>query len=157
MVQCDDNSRGVLIDFDMSIPVNASGTVSIDADRSGCLPFLARDLLQEKAPLPSYIHDLESFLWVLWWVGVGNHSTTRTDNPLMAWYTGTWVDMQQIKSNYINYPERYVYKLSPQHKGLAGWIIRLSGLFRDLQAALTQADNYTVEYEHFISILESDP
>jgi len=70
----EDNKYGVLNDFDLStiMEPNARNPDRQGLERTGTLPFMAVELLNEKGfngKIPRrYDHELESFAWVLVWV-----------------------------------------------------------------------------------------
>ncbi|CAA7261224.1 unnamed protein product [Cyclocybe aegerita] len=66
--------RGILNDFDLASELDAEGKVPASSanHRTGTLPFMAKDLLQnwpKSVPPPThhYRHDLESFFYILIW------------------------------------------------------------------------------------------
>ncbi|KAF9060933.1 hypothetical protein BDP27DRAFT_1491029 [Rhodocollybia butyracea] len=62
---------GVLSDWDLSSPVDDHGSIApLNSERTGTYPFLAADLLTDTPPEHLYRHDLESFFYVLIWLGL---------------------------------------------------------------------------------------
>ena len=108
---------GILNDWDMSSRVvrypgvasvvtmvtnDSSLVAKADAltNRTGTVPFMALDLLNEDGPTPKHLyrHDLESFLWILIWAAVHydipnkknlSASQSEIDEELKIWDEGT--------------------------------------------------------------------
>ncbi|KAL8290192.1 hypothetical protein RQP46_003131 [Phenoliferia psychrophenolica] len=73
MVYQDANNdlRGILIDYDLAVPLQATPHAPTARHRTGTLPFMARDLLvigAEELPLHTAAHDIESLFYVMCWV-----------------------------------------------------------------------------------------
>lgn len=97
--QDEGNPQGVLIDLDSAIEL-AEGTET-EPDITGTRPFMAIGVL--KSEPHTYRHDLESFLYVLLWTIITNH----TDNPpetskLRQWSSGDWDELAVRKSLDMN-------------------------------------------------------
>lgn len=87
--------QGVLIDLDSAIDLTEGAET--EPDITGTRPFMAIGVLKSKRH--TYRHDLESFLYVLIWTVITNH----TDNPpetskLRQWSTGDWDESAARKS-----------------------------------------------------------
>ncbi|PPR06232.1 hypothetical protein CVT24_000623 [Panaeolus cyanescens] len=85
--------KGVLADFDLS-RLHSQGPPM--TENTGTLPFMALDLLTDKAAAGEvqrrYRHDVESFAWVLAYlyhsfILVDGKREPRSDNPLSPWFT----------------------------------------------------------------------
>lgn len=76
----DHHLRGFLIDLDLAHHGEKS---SNDAFRTGTAPFIALDLLRRSNIQHTWLHDLESFFYVLIWVCVDNPMVKLKD------WTGT--------------------------------------------------------------------
>jgi hypothetical protein len=78
---------GVLNDYDLA----SMKFVLTDRERTGTVPFMATDLLTEKAMRGEvehlYQHDAESFIWVLAWVSLRyeDGKLRRNDRTLDDW------------------------------------------------------------------------
>jgi serine/threonine protein kinase len=92
-----DTKRGVLNDFDLA-RLSAPDRTRSSKDNTGTLPFLALDLLNERALSGGvrrlYRHDAESFTWCLIYIcicmskdGKGKISTL-SPHPLSSWFIG---------------------------------------------------------------------
>ncbi|KAF8621877.1 hypothetical protein AX15_007434 [Amanita polypyramis BW_CC] len=114
---------GILNDWDMSshvvrYPGVASVVTMVTNDpslaaeaealtnRTGTVPFMALDLLDEDGPTPTHLyrHDLESFLWILIWAAVHydipnkknlSASQNKIDEELKIWDEGTREQQQR--------------------------------------------------------------
>jgi len=88
-----------LIDFDFAKDVDrdVSGE-HIRTHRTMSTPFIARELLAAQPPSALYRHDLESFVWCLWWIAVSylNGEQIVTDT-LNRWHEGRWHDLYHHK------------------------------------------------------------
>lgn len=87
--------RGILIDLDSAIELTEG--VEPEPDITGTRPFMAIGVLRSE--YHTYRHDLESFLYVLLWTIITNH----TDNPpeeskLRQWSSGDWDELALRKS-----------------------------------------------------------
>jgi len=109
MVKADTDStyHPYLIDFDFAKDMDEdapkdtgedASEAHINSHRTMSTPFLAVDLLSNPPPPALYRHDLESFIWCLWWIAVsylnGKQILTQA---LQGWYNGNWVDIRNYK------------------------------------------------------------
>ncbi|KAG2361198.1 hypothetical protein BDR07DRAFT_1410360 [Suillus spraguei] len=88
----DGKRMGVLNDFDLSSLANAQGPQG--NERTGTVPFMARELLTEEGQQGKvkhlYRHDLESFMWVFAWICLRYRQGVllpRRLRPLDEWAT----------------------------------------------------------------------
>lgn len=130
---------GILNDWDMSSRVGRySGMASVvtmvtndpslaaEAEalnsRTGTVPFMALDLLNEDGPVPKHLyrHDLESFLWILIWAALHydipnkkniSESQDEIDRELKVWDEGTRQEVWMCKRAFM----RRVCGGSPRH------------------------------------------
>jgi hypothetical protein len=85
---------GVLNDWDLSYyrPFPDGNGQVVGGERTGTLPFMALDLLTDKAWKGNvqrlYRHDLEGFIWILPWVFLQFEGTKRINCRLAGWETG---------------------------------------------------------------------
>jgi hypothetical protein len=86
-------NRGFLIDLDLAIHEHGIPSLGPEERKTGTRPFMAVDALHGK--LPSFMHDLESFFWVLFCVcayytapgkgGLWSSLTSGITWTLVAW------------------------------------------------------------------------
>jgi hypothetical protein len=94
------NSHGILNDYDLA---HLNGrTRPTGAERTGTMPFMALDLLTEKAwnghVERLYRHDCESFAWVLFWICCRFDDGKEINNPpLSAFITDTYKQCRLVK------------------------------------------------------------
>ncbi|KAG2138136.1 hypothetical protein BD769DRAFT_1663701 [Suillus cothurnatus] len=88
----DGNRMGVLNDYDLSSLANVQGPQG--NERTGTVPFMARELLTEEGQRGKvkhlYRHDLESFMWVFAWICLRYRQgvlVPRRLRPLDEWAT----------------------------------------------------------------------
>jgi hypothetical protein len=88
----DGNRMGVLNDYDLSSLANVQGPQG--NERTGTVPFMARELLTEEGQRGKvkhiYRHDLESFMWVFAWICLRYRQGVllpRRLRPLDEWAT----------------------------------------------------------------------
>ncbi|KAF8339832.1 uncharacterized protein EI90DRAFT_2290452 [Cantharellus anzutake] len=105
-----------LIDYDFAVSVPSANDTPdgvpladdapddrILTHRTMATPFLALELLSEQPPTALYRHDLESFLYCLWWISVSycEGIQIRTDQ-LLGWCTGSWRSIRYFKNGHMN-------------------------------------------------------
>jgi hypothetical protein len=81
-----DSVKGIVNDWDMASHLDATGEVptSTARHRTGTIPFMASDLLDNDPPPHLYRHDLESFFYILVWAAVHFDIQNRTRLPTHA-------------------------------------------------------------------------
>jgi hypothetical protein len=95
------SGRGILNDYDLA---HLNGrTRPSGAERTGTMPFMALELLSEKAwnghVERLYRHDCESFAWVLLWICCRYDDGEEIDNPpLSKFITDTYEQCYGMKS-----------------------------------------------------------
>ncbi|KAH7891076.1 hypothetical protein F5I97DRAFT_1841644, partial [Phlebopus sp. FC_14] len=98
----DGNVVGVLNDFDLaSLGDGVTGT-----ERTGTVPFMALDLLTEKALRGEvthlYEHDAESFIWVLIWISLRySNGQPMRNKALDQWLIVDAVMCRKEKSDFL--------------------------------------------------------
>lgn len=100
-----DTLEGVLRDFDLSRLRNKNeDSVAQGTDRTGTVPFMALELLcrgyWEGKIERVYGHDLESFAWVIIYLGFTNDETLET-LPAVDWYTSDYNECRQKKDAFL--------------------------------------------------------
>lgn len=108
---------GVINDCDLSSPESGSG----GHERIGMIPFMAIDLLAEKAIEGKadhlYQHIAESFIWVFLWVCLQYDDETLLSKgrPLDCWLTasGNASDCQKIKCSFVTLAMENRIKVPP--------------------------------------------
>ena len=100
--------RGVLNDWDLAYDCRSgpdTGRV-VGGERTGTLPFMALDLLTEKAWKGNvqrlYRHDLEGFIWILPWVFLQFEGKELKIPALESWQTGDYTECYEAKSNLLS-------------------------------------------------------
>jgi len=97
MVKVDANGRHdpFLIDFDFAKDMDKDPSdAHIKTHRTMSTPFLALELLSDPPPQALYRHDLESFVWCLWWIAVSYLNGEQIEtHELDGWCNGTWIDI----------------------------------------------------------------
>ena len=101
-----------LIDFDFAKDVDRdSSDAHIKTHRTMSTPFLAIDLLSDPPPPALYHHDLESFVWCLWWIAVSYRNGEQIDtHELDDWSNGKWA---RIRTNKIGVMQPWAVGISP--------------------------------------------
>ncbi|XXG98085.1 rRNA-binding ribosome biosynthesis protein [Hypoxylon texense] len=99
----EDKPKGILIDLDSAVEL-AEGTSKddgIDDGVVGTRPFIAIGVL--KSERHSYRHDLESFLYVILWTIITNHTENLPEtSKLRQWSNGSWDELAMRKSLDMN-------------------------------------------------------
>ncbi|RDB14846.1 hypothetical protein Hypma_016375 [Hypsizygus marmoreus] len=94
---------GVLNDFDLATLDDKEAT-----DRTGTVPFMALDLLcdqyYEGKIRRRYRHDLEAFVWVLFWVIFSNTGTQEHRDLLERWNTSLYQQCYESKASFLFSP-----------------------------------------------------
>ncbi|KAL4243913.1 hypothetical protein ABKN59_011148 [Abortiporus biennis] len=100
----------ILNDFDLATFIKPDGTPAAETSskhRTGTLPFMARDILTN--PLkPHYLrHDLESALYIAFWIGASypfgpNGQPMKRNQSLLVWEKGDFTDIATAKTNFLN-------------------------------------------------------
>ncbi|KAL4266523.1 hypothetical protein AB1N83_004278 [Pleurotus pulmonarius] len=129
---------GVLNDWDLATPVDATGSSS--KHRTGTGPFMALDLLAPEPPVHLYRHDLESLFYVLIWAAVHyniGHDVPyahRVDDELEKW-TGSYLEALSAKTLFLSDTEPVLKRIRPAFQGLRlTWIESLCELFQRAQS-----------------------
>lgn len=96
--------EGVLIDWDLSILCDDSGTpVTSGAFQfTGTIPFAALDLIDDDSQDRKYRHEMESFVWTLLYLCLNHWANER--------YLALWRDSgtsATFRDGFISRPERY--------------------------------------------------
>ena len=89
-------------DWDLS---HRTGENHDSGERTGTLPFMALDLLDEKAVAGEkkrlYRHDLEGLIWILPWVFLQYENGRLLHPALLAWCTGDHATCLAHKSHFL--------------------------------------------------------
>lgn len=133
MVDAEDNTRGVLVDFDLTHRNEDRPQPPTSRHRTGTLPFLALDLLQDTDGYPHYHrHDVESFYYVLvWTAGQYNEGVEKTNTSVFQeWCGGTWTSMYNHKfvflgGGYNNWQPSHAFLRDIQDSKSALWRTQL--------------------------------
>ena len=148
----EDVAKGMDKDVFMNMDQDASKG-HINSHRTMSTPFLAVDLLCNPPPPTLYRHDLESFVWCLWWIAVsylnGEQILTQA---LQGWYNGNWVDLQNYKRGSLRAASVEVTPLTQNMKS-AGPIIKR--LVEHFGTAYTETlDREIITWESFEACLD---
>ncbi|RDB16002.1 hypothetical protein Hypma_003583 [Hypsizygus marmoreus] len=166
--------QGILNDWDLASLLCSSGYLSA-ADkkrRTGSVPFMAVDLLDDYLPPHVYRHDLESFFYILVWAAVHfdfkNHIKRPVDKLLAPWML-THGECRTAKIAFL-YNERVssevFSKVGDDFRGvLEAWIKPLRTLFQQgLEWDQPSSHGYDVHtaggllsFEKFMSALGRTP
>ncbi|CUA69886.1 Polyphosphate kinase [Rhizoctonia solani] len=104
MVQVENPSVGVLIDLDHAIDMRIQNNQNASSlHRVGTLPFTALDLLHNAANYPRHLrHDLESFVYVLFWIAARYESGAEVNTLIFnEWGIGDWAAIVTAKQGFI--------------------------------------------------------
>lgn len=120
---------GVLNDFDLAAPVTIVAPPHFE--RTGTLPFMAMDLLEQHSTLcPTDVHllrhDLESIFWVLAWICSRYPHKQRIKKTLSDWAICAKGELAQKKRQYLRNeaPLTAAFKfLQPWMNVLASWVV----------------------------------
>ncbi|EIN07684.1 hypothetical protein PUNSTDRAFT_45211 [Punctularia strigosozonata HHB-11173 SS5] len=157
---------GVLRDFDLSrIRDKNVDSAPQGTERTGTVPFMALDLLcdeyWEGKIERLYRHDVESFAWVIMYLGYTNDETLEP-LPVVDWYTSDYEDCRRGKHSFLfrsrkmvkDYSAHMVYGPQPWRlaRVLVGWVIAVeAGMTLDqamqLGSTTTIADNSREDME----------
>src|SRR5260221_13053072 len=134
MVKIDPNGthEPFLIDFDFAKDRDRdSSDAHIKTHRTMSTPFLALELLSDPPPPALYRHDLESFVWCLWWIAVSyvNGEQIETDE-LEGWYNGSWTKISISKDGAMQPRAVLSTPLTIYMEPARPILERLIGLFR---------------------------
>jgi hypothetical protein len=89
---------GFLIDLDYAVrrdPANGQFNTSGAPHRTGTLPYMAIDILEDPTCPHVYDHDVESFLYVLVWCSV--YPASAGSDPLSGWRKGAFKMIGYVK------------------------------------------------------------
>jgi hypothetical protein len=138
---------GVLNDFDLST-IMEPGNQNLNRqglERTGTLPFMALELLDEKGfngEIPRrYDHELESFVWVLVWVSKCVIDGEECRPPLLEkWLVNNNKDVLQSKIFFMISPSRIptTYRYEWLESALKSWIKFWFKNYEALQEALEE-------------------
>ncbi|KAJ2328319.1 hypothetical protein IWW51_001266, partial [Coemansia sp. RSA 2702] len=101
----DESARGMLIDFDLALPTDQ---VDLPAGykRTGTLPFMSINNLEENSNQRTSLDDWEAFLAVVCWIGTfgwqevdarNDPALTSDDRPIMKWREGSRITIAAAK------------------------------------------------------------
>ncbi|CAE6455433.1 unnamed protein product [Rhizoctonia solani] len=111
MVKKANPSEGVLIDLDLGheIPSYGSQYGPTSLHRTGTLPFMALDLLHGESKYPHFHrHDLESFVYVFFWIIGKYDSGVETSKELFrSWCEGNWTTIRSDKLAFLGFNPPY--------------------------------------------------
>jgi len=98
-----DGHFGVINDWDLS---HKTGENHVGGERTGTLPFMALDLLEDGALAGKttrlYRHDLEGLIWILPWVFLQFEDGRLVNVQLTEWCTGNHVDCRAHKTDLLD-------------------------------------------------------
>ncbi|KAG6059780.1 hypothetical protein E4U32_003815 [Claviceps aff. humidiphila group G2b] len=141
--------KGFIIDLDLAIEMNRANTVTDAAERSqrtvtGTRAFMAIGLLRRIAEKHTFLHDLESFFWVLFWICIHYGSPGEKPRILAKYDKWNYVNnvnllarKQTILSTHVLF-EAALEDVTPYYEPLIPWIYRLRNLLPFVAAAPTQ-------------------
>lgn len=177
MVNARNPSEGVLIDLDVAARVDQNGDpVSSDIlPPAGTLEFRAFELITRERPQKAYYrHDLESFLYVLFWIQAHYKDGERMAKPdariLNFPFQGTWDATKDLREGFlITFDDDY---LQPPLSSLRdSWLVPLREMFgvankRRLNALIMARDGKgealdnatfggTITYETFWNVIQA--
>jgi hypothetical protein len=112
MVREENQSEGVLIDLDLGHEENPNGVneqEQTSLHRTGTLPFMALDLLQNVKNHPHYHrHDLESFVYVLAWIAGRYENGVESNREMFRqWCEGNWASICDNKESFLSNGRSY--------------------------------------------------
>ncbi|CAE6349555.1 unnamed protein product [Rhizoctonia solani] len=112
MVESANPSVGVLIDLDHGVDLLENGNKKASESslhRTGTLPFMALDLLHDNQTYPQDLrHDLESFVYVLFWIAGRYDSGSEVNNLVFnEWCQGTWDTIYSTKYTFVMHEPPY--------------------------------------------------
>jgi serine/threonine protein kinase len=90
---------GVLNDFDLAIPVDHIGPSS--KQQIGTRTFMAINLLEEDPPSHVYHHDLESMIYVFFWITSRYHRGVETSLALQHWADDVGKNLSRAKRSFL--------------------------------------------------------
>jgi hypothetical protein len=131
---------GVLNDFDLSYqmtPDHPDPDRPSSNQRTGTLPFMAIDLLDENPPVHGYRHDLESFMWVILF-HIGQYQDGKslgTSGPYYNWLLGNRAEMGMEKTMLMKGQAKLVAQSA--FRPLLRWIRDLAVMFAKASFAHT--------------------
>ncbi|KDN33251.1 hypothetical protein RSAG8_13656, partial [Rhizoctonia solani AG-8 WAC10335] len=117
MVEMDNPGVGVLIDLDRAVDHRIDGNNNASSlHRTGTLPFMALDLLHDDDKYPHHLrHDLESFLYVLFWIAGRYESGSEVNlETFNEWCEGSWDKISTFKHGFITFSPSYK-QFKPTH------------------------------------------
>ncbi|KAI0791862.1 hypothetical protein C8Q75DRAFT_756618 [Abortiporus biennis] len=132
----------ILNDFDLATFVNPDGTLSTASSSkhlTGTLPFMARDILKNPFK-PHYLrHDLESAVYIDFWIGASypfgaNGQPMKRNQALMAWEEGNFSTISSLKTNFLLPGESFasIWKtIAADFKPYGHWFLALRNVFGD--------------------------
>ena len=94
---------GILLDFDLATITEGEGrpTDQTSRFRTGTPSFMAIDLLEGADGPHLYRYDLESFFYVLVYIGSHYNAGQRAPKPYPEWRLSTNADMERLKRRFI--------------------------------------------------------
>lgn len=132
----DNRVIGVLIDFDLAVFVDDQDGRTLHLDRrfrTGTLPFMAMDLLDETDKIHWVRHDLESVLWVTVWYTARYDKGIETTDAFQDWRKSNMKQLVEKKIWLLNTTD--MYKPTELFRPVTVWVFALMDLFRDTRLA----------------------
>ncbi|KIL63961.1 hypothetical protein M378DRAFT_198649 [Amanita muscaria Koide BX008] len=147
-LMCDDGPKrngklqrqiGIVSDWDLASLIDDKGAIILShtKHRTGTIPFMSKELLDQDLPAHKYWNDLESFLYILFWAAVHfdleKHTVLPTHELLKSWnHDDLSICSGQKKLFFAHWKESGYYDLvRPENARLVDWIIALKKLFSD--------------------------
>ncbi|KAJ1846331.1 hypothetical protein LPJ70_002092, partial [Coemansia sp. RSA 2708] len=120
----DESARGMLIDFDLALPTDQ---VDLPAGykRTGTLPFMSINNLEENSNQRTSLDDWEAFLAVVCWIGTfgwqevdarNDPALTSDDRPIMKWREGSRITIAAAKRGHFDSTVEFYDKIVKHFK-----------------------------------------
>ena len=151
----DGGVQGILNDWDLSSEVDDRGEVpaSTANHRTGTVPYMARELLDDNPPPHLYRHDLESLFYVLVWAAIhydlNKKRKLKTVDAVKNWDAGNFDSAKQAKDSffYANGADKVFGNVRQEFKTLeAAWLDPLWDLFRDAFWSIPRGQNDSYDW-----------
>ncbi|KAI0791859.1 hypothetical protein C8Q75DRAFT_756592 [Abortiporus biennis] len=134
----------ILNDFDLATFIKPDGTPAAETSskhRTGTLPFMARDILKNPFK-PHYLrHDLESAVYIAFWIGASypfgaNGRPMKRNQSLLVWEKGDFTDIAKAKNDFFAPGEEDAFEriwltIAPDFNPYVHWFLALRNVFGD--------------------------
>ena len=123
---------GVLGDWDLARVISSFGTTN--TDRTGTIPFMARQLLLGKPVVHMFRHDAESFIWLFLWVCGCSDGSKREVlvHPYKVWRKLDMPACKTAKGAFLSAAGPEDINVSEHHAPNSLFCLFLTGLLQQL-------------------------